>query len=55
MATLENIPGLKAEVFVDNKPLEEFDDDEDEPEVSGDVSEYRAFRSLCKYVESNSD
>ncbi|KAH6664112.1 hypothetical protein B0J14DRAFT_644518 [Halenospora varia] len=41
MATLENIPGLKTEVFVDNKPLEEFDDDEDEPELSVDSDNER--------------
>jgi hypothetical protein len=57
MAILDSIPGLEVFVCVDDKPLAEYDDDDDgEGEVEHtQVAEYQAARTVSKFVESVSD
>lgn len=57
MAVLDKVRGLTACVMVDGKPLEEYEDDEDEEERAEDsnAAQYRASRTITKYVESASN
>jgi hypothetical protein len=58
MAIQDNIPGLEVTVCIDGKPLEEYDNDEEEeakPGLDPEVMKYQAARTVTKYIESVSD
>jgi hypothetical protein len=55
MAVLDSLPHIKSQIWVDGRPLEEFDDDEDEEQEVGPIAEYKAARTVTKYIESTSD
>jgi hypothetical protein len=55
MAVLDAIPGLKVFICIDGKPLEEYDDDEEEEVEVTPIAEYQAAKTVRKYVESISD
>lgn len=57
MAILKSLPGLEVTIRVDGKPLQEYDDDEEEEaEVEETpVAEYQAAKTVSKYVEVASD
>ncbi|KAB8304359.1 hypothetical protein EYC80_003767 [Monilinia laxa] len=54
MAVLNDVRGIQVTVRVDGKALEEYDDDDVET-VPGDAGEYRALRTVAKYIESCTD
>jgi hypothetical protein len=51
----EAAEGLTVFVCVDDKPLDEYDDDEEVEAKPGDIGEYQAANTVTKYVESTSD
>jgi hypothetical protein len=58
MAIQDDIPGLEVAVCIDGKPLEEYDNDEEEqakPGLPSEVFQYQAARTVTKYIESVSD
>jgi hypothetical protein len=58
MAIQDHAPGLEVTVCVDGKPLEEYDNDEEEEMRQGldpEVMKYQAARTVTKYIESVSD
>lgn len=58
MAIQDDVPGLEVAVCIDGKPLEEYDNDEEEqvkPGLPSEVSQYQAARTVTKYIESVSD
>ena len=44
-------PGFKFEVVVDGEPLREYDDNNEEIKA-GEVDEYKASRTISKYIEA---
>lgn len=53
MAILAALPNLKVSVCVDNKALEEYDDDEEiVSEKPGPIGEYQAAKTVSKYIEA---
>jgi hypothetical protein len=58
MAIQDDIPGLEVVVCIDGKPLEEYDNNEEEqakPGLPSEVFQYQAARTVTKYIESVSD
>jgi hypothetical protein len=58
MAIQDDTPGLEVVVCMDGKPLEEYDNDEEEeakPGLQTGVMKYQAARTVTKYIESVSD
>lgn len=58
MAIQDDTPGLEVVVCIDGKPLEEYDNDEEEemkPGLDPEVMKYQAARTVTKYIESVSD
>ena len=58
MAIQDHTPGLEVVVCMDGKPLEEYDNDEEEeakPGLQTGVMKYQAARTITKYIESVSD
>jgi hypothetical protein len=54
MAVLDGLPGLGAIICVDGEALEEYEDDEEETFEPGPVGEYKASRTVSKYIQSSS-
>jgi hypothetical protein len=52
---LETLPGLEVAVCIDGKPLDEYEDDENEEAAPDRVSAWQAARTVTKYVPSESD
>ncbi|KAF4621903.1 hypothetical protein G7Y89_g14442 [Cudoniella acicularis] len=55
MAIFDSLLGLEATVLVDGIALKEFEDNEDESPGVGPINEYRASKTVSKYIESTSD
>ena len=58
MVIQDHTPGLEVVVCMDGKPLEEYENDEEEeakPGLQTGVMKYQAARTITKYIESVSD
>jgi hypothetical protein len=55
MAVLDALPGLNVSIHVDGEPLPEYEDETEEETPDGDITEYQASGTVCKYVEAMSD
>lgn len=58
MAIQDHVPGLEVAVCINGKPLEEYDNDEEEeakPGLQSEAFRYQAARTVTKYIESVSD